>query len=516
LESSNSPHRVSLLLSQCLFSVVLSLIVPSASSFSAYLPAEKATYYSLSQQARKAYNLITSMRFAEAESVLAQIKSAEPGNAVVWHLENYLDCISVYVNEDPDAFLRLKQQKRRRMELLAAVDVSNPYARFAQADMRMQWAMAHLKFGEYTFTFSEVSKAHKLLRINQAAFPEFLPQQKNIALLQAIAGVIPDQYKWGLKMMTGLEGTIAQGRRAFESILQKTSHTDFLFETETQVLYALLLLHLANDSEAAWKVADELHYEENPLHAFVSTHIAMRTGHNDKAIEILEKCPRGGKFAPLYFLDFMHGHAKLRRLDSDAHKYFLAFLYHYKGRNFRKDALQKLAWHALLQSGERHYRTFMNRCINEGFHVSGSDKSAMREAESGEVPHHGLLRARLLFDGGYYQKALDILKVQQLDHLTPKRHRLEYWYRMGRIFHALERFEEALGYYSRTYQEGKAEGFFFACNARLQIGLIYEKQHKYALAKACFQECLGMSSDEYEAELHQKAKSGINRIGNAK
>lgn len=456
------------------------------------------------------------MRFGEAKTVIAHIKSAEPGNAVVWHLENYIDCIAVYVHEDPEAFQRLKQQKRQRLELLAAVNTSNPYARFAQADVRMQWAMAHLKFGEYTNTFSEVSKAHKLLRANQAAFPDFLPQQKNIALLHAIAGVIPDQYKWGLKILTGMEGTILQSKREFETILQKSKHSDFLFKTETQVLYALLLLHLANDSDGAWSVANSLQHGENPLHAFVATHVAMRTGHNEAALDILKKCPGGGKYTPLPFLDYMHGYAKLRRLDTDAHEYFLSFLRQYKGRNFRKDALQKLAWHALLQGAEGQYRVYINRCLSEGYRISGSDRSAMKEAESGEMPQLVLLRARLLFDGGYYQRALHTLNLQNPEKLSLKIHRLEYTYRMGRILHALERYEEALGYYRRTYHEGKTEGVFFACNARLQAGLIYEKQLKFDLAKVCFQDCLEMYSDEYEAELHQKAKSGLNRLSNAK
>jgi tetratricopeptide (TPR) repeat protein len=514
LESTNRPRQSSRLLSG--FFLLFLLQHLHAVAFPASRSVEAPSRYFISPQARKAYQAITAMRFAEARGMLWQIKQEEPGNAIVVHLENYMDCIAVYVHEDPDAFHRLKQQKRHRLELLSAVEVSNPYSRFAQADMRMQWAMAHLKFGEYTAVFTEVSKAHKLLRANELAFPGFLPQQKNIALLQAIAGVIPDQYKWGFKLLTGLEGTILGSKRAFEAILQKSQHTDYLFETETRVLYSLLLLHLANDGEGAWRVANSFQHGDNPLHAFITVHVAMRSGHNEEALQILEKCPRGAPFTPLPFLDYLHGHAKLRRLDPDAHKYFLAFLHHYKGRNFIKDALQKLAWHSLIQGDERRYRSFMNRCQLEGFQISGSDRSAMKEAESGEIPQQILLRARLLFDGAYFQQSLSLLKAIRPEELPAKQHRLEYTYRMGRILHALERYEEALGYYKRVFQEGREDASFFACNARLQAGLIYEHQRKLDQARACFQDCLGMNSDEYEAEMHQKAKSGLNRLRNAK
>ncbi len=36
----------------------------------------------------------------------------------------------------------------------------------------------------------------------------------------------------------------------------------------------------------------------------------------------------------------------------------------------------------------------------------GADKDAVREAESGLIYHPVLLKARLLFDGGYYDTAL--------------------------------------------------------------------------------------------------------------
>jgi len=470
--------------------------------------------YEITPSARNAYELTTHLRLAEAGVVLAQIKAKDPGNLIPYHLENYADCLAVYISEDESAFNRLKRKKSERLTAVQQCDPHSPYYRFVQADMRLQWALAHLKFGEYLAAFTEVGKAHKLLKKNHELFPSFLPNQKDLALLHAIAGVIPDEFKWGMKFLTGLEGSIAQGRREMETVLHKARSADFVFETETRIMYAFLLLHLANDGPAAWQAVGngQLQPVQNPVHCFIVANIAMRTGRNDKAIELLGKCPRDSRHIPLPFIDQMLGLAKLRRLDQDADKYLLRFLQQYKGRNFIKDAYQKLAWHSLVHSDKKGYREYMELCLQKGHTTSGNDRSALREARSEQMPHIVLLRARLLFDGGYFQKALEEMKNESATAFDQERHRIEYAYRMGRIYHSLSQMDTAMKFYQSAMKQGSGEGSFFACNACLQIGLIYEQRQQNALAKEYFQRCLSLESNEYETELHQKAKAGLNRL----
>lgn len=478
------------------------------------LYAEAPYRYELTPSAKDAYELTTQMRIAEAGVLLARIKAQDPGNLIPYHLENYADCLAVYLSEDEGAFNRLKRKKAERLSALQQCDPNSPYFRYVQADMRLQWALAHLRFGEYFAAFSETGKAHKLLKKNQELFPSFLPNQKDLALLHSIAGVIPDEFKWGMKLLTGLEGSIAQGRREMEAVLHKARSTEFIFETETRVMYAFLLLHLANDGQAAWQAVGngQLQAAQNPVHCFIVANIAMRTGRNDKAIELLEKCPRDSRFHPIPFIDQMLGVSKLRRLDRDADKYLIRFLQHYKGRNLIKDTYLKLAWHSLIHGDPKAWRQYIASCMEKGYTSSGNDRSALREARSGQVPHLVLLRARLLFDGGYFHQALEVMKNESATAFDQGRHRIEYAYRMGRIYHSLGQTDTAMKFYQSALRQGGGQGSFFACNACLQIGLIYEQREQTAQAKEYFQRCLSLESDEYETELHQKAKAGLNRL----
>jgi hypothetical protein len=69
-------------------------------------------------------------------------------------------------------------------------------------------------------------------------------------------------------------------------------------------------------------------------------------------------------------------------------------------------------------------------------------------------------------------------------------------------------------YYQTTIDQGKEASYYFACNAALQIGRIYESKKNLNKAKEFFNRCLSMKPDEYRNSLHQKAKAGLNRINN--
>ena len=378
----------------------------------------------------------------------------------------------------------------------------------------MQWAIARLKFEEYFDAFNEVSKAYKLLKQNKERFPNFIANNKSMGVLHAAVGTIPDSYKWGVKILSGMEGTIEQGRQEIEEVLAFAKQNDFIFEKETLVMYAFLLLHLKNQDEEAWQIlqSDKLRPQTNPMDCFVKANIAMRTGRNTEAIDLLENRPIGTNFHSFHYLDFMLGEAKLQRLDKDAEVYFKRFLENFKGRNYIKEAYQKLAWSRLIRYDQRGYDDYIRHCITDGSRQIEGDKNAEREAKREDVPNPIILKGRLLFDGGYYRRAHQHMIKYSADSFTQPRYKLEYNYRLGRLFHKMKNFPSAIVYYKETIDSGQHDSYYYACNAALQIGIIYEHQKQYQKAREYFDLCLDMRPDQYRNGLHQKAKAGLNRL----
>ncbi len=478
------------------------------------LPVFPAKHFAFTPNAREAYQEVISLRFTHARALLAQIKSDDPDNLIAYHIENYIDFFTLYLNESEEDYRRLKKNRDLRLERVEQGDPNSPYFLYVQADIRLQWSLARLKFGDFLGAFTDVSKAYKLLLENQEKFPDFLPNYKDLGILHAMVGTIPDSYRWGIKLLGGLEGTIDQGRQEIEMVIRQSSPADFIFHEETIAFYAFLLLHLDNRAEDAWKVISKasLNPQSNLLHCFVLANIAMRTNRNDEAIRILQQRPHAPGYFEFPYLDFMLGQAKLRRLDRDANVYLKSYVERFHGHNFVKEAYQKLAWYELINGNPGGYRQYMSACLNKGAEEVGSDKNAQREALRTYLPDADLIRARLLFDGAYFQKAANALKNKTIYNYPHPEEQLEFLYRKGRILHGLENFPEALHYYQLTMKRGKNLPDYYACNSAIQSGLIYEKLDIPERALYFYQLALTMNPEEYQTSLHQKAKTGIERL----
>jgi len=472
------------------------------------------TYFAYTPDAQAIYELVVTLRFAEAEQALEQLQKDDPHNLVALHLANYLEVFAILISEDEALYKECRKNRDERLWQLQRTDPNSPWYLFVQADVRLQWALLRLRFGEVMGAFNDVSKAYQLLERNQKVFPDFMPNYKDLGMLHAIVGTVPDQYRWGIQLLSGVEGSIRQGKAELERVLAYAENESFLFARETAVLYAYFLLHLEQAPEKAWSLVQDigLSPKDSPLYCFILANVAMRSNRNEEALRILRERPQGKAFASIPYLEFMEGLVRLRRLDPGAKTYFKRYLEQFRGRNFIKEAYQKMAWSALLDGDEDQYWSYMTACRQKGYSDAGSDKNALLEATSQRLPPVGLLKARLLFDGGYMQQAYEVLILMADHDFATEYHQLEYTYRMGRVLHGLKKHNAALLFYQKTIRAGRASPYYFACNAALQSGLIYEETGQNTSARRSFALCLSMKPDEYRTGLHQSAKAGLKRL----
>ncbi len=470
--------------------------------------------FEYSPMARQAYDNIVELRFQDARLIIAQLKVEEPNNLIVHHLEDYIDFFTVYIGENQQEYNRLYPNRQKRLNAIQDGDKKSPYYLYLQADIRLHWALGGLKFGDYYSTLTEINKAFKLLERNAEKFPNFIANKKDLGMLHAMVSTIPDNYKRIISWVTSLEGTFEEGRRELEQVISYSKKNDFVFEAETYILYAYVMLYFGNEGEQAWSIMQNssLRNKLDPMSTFVRATVAMKTGRNDQAIKILKARSQNRNFHPYHYLDFMLGQAKLRRLDNDASLYLNKYIQNFKGRNYVKECYRHLAWYELIQGQNESYRKYMEKVKRYGYDFLDNDKSALAEANLGEEPHPAVLKARLLFDGGYYQRAYETLQATSADAMPTDKSKLEYTYFLGRTTHKLQQYEEALQYYQQTITLGRNASWYFACRAALEQGVIYEFQGKKTAAKKAFSNCLSIRPSEHRFGLHQKAKAGLSRL----
>ena len=473
----------------------------------------KPAYFRYTLKAQDAYQLVINLRLEEAEEALDNLKLSEPDNLIVYHIADYIDFFKVFITEDKSLFKKLEKNKYRRLRKIRSGEKSSPYYLYAQAEINLHWALLRIKFGEYLSAFNEVSDAYQLLKKNDSKFPDFMANKKSLGILHSIVGTVPDKYRWGIKLIGKIDGSIPQGKKEIESVLAYAENHDFTFREETEIMYAFLLLHLSNQGELAWDVISKsrMNPKTNPLGCFVQANIALHAGKSKEAEAILRKRPYGKQFFDLPYLHYMMGLTKLYRLDASAEDDFLKFLKYQKGASYIKEAYQKLAWNALIHGNEAQYKHYMNLCKTKGNKRQEGDEAAYDDATRNEIPDVRLLKARMLFDGGYYRKAHELLEVLNEDDFATANLRLEFLYRSARVSQKLDWYTEAIMRYLDVLEKKDETDSYYPCNAALQIGIIYEELGNIKKARAYFKKTLKIKPDEYRTALHGKAKAGLNR-----
>ncbi|MBK7338496.1 MAG: hypothetical protein IPJ00_21125 [Saprospirales bacterium] len=173
---------------------------------------------------------------------------------------------------------------------------------------------------------------------------------------------------------TGMTGTVPQGKPSWKSAPRRQDQP-FLFEEETLLLYTFVLLNLSNEPEKAWKTVSQagLQPAQNPVHCYLIASVAMQSARNEEALSALSKQPLDPNLLPFPHLQFMHGTAKLRKLDLEAARHFQSFLNQYKGTASRGGS-PRLAWCAFLK-GDLPGLPTPRQALSQGAAETGADKT---------------------------------------------------------------------------------------------------------------------------------------------
>lgn len=468
--------------------------------------------FTYTPEARAIYQDITNLKLTKAYGQIVDLKKADPTNLVFLHLENYVDFFYFFINEDEPTYRVKKGNRDYRLKALDQLNDDNPYKSFVQAEILLQWSLIKLKFNEKLSAARDIVRASSLLEDNHERFPTFIDNLKSLSIIHVLGESIP---AW-LRTITGIRGSIQQGIKEIEQISDHALATDdYLFKEEVATIHAYTLFYQLNKKKEALEVLNrfDMDHTKSPLINFVISGMHQKLGNNDLSITLLEARPKGGDYSQFAYLDFMLGKAKLNQLDPSSILYIKRFLKDFKGRHYIKEAYQKLGWAELVINNDlAAYKKHMYNVQNHGQTLLDEDSQALTEAKSDLTPNPELLKARLLFDGGYYGKAQSTL-VKSEHLMKTKEDKIEFRYRLGRIMQYLKNPFEAIESYQMCYQLGMDNSAYFATSSALNLGFLYEDLKDFDKAKDWYRKCLDLSPAQYKSSLHQKAKSGLSRLG---
>ncbi|MGY4383366.1 hypothetical protein ACVWYN_000385 [Pedobacter sp. UYP24] len=462
-----------------------------------------------------AYEHIFALKLNSAKQLIAQEKKKNPDNGITILLENYVDYFYLLTNDSKQEFDRLERNKKIRIEALEEEDKSSPYYLYAQAEINLQWALIRGRYGEYFTAAREIKKANGQLQDNSKRFPAFQLNSKGLGLINAFLGNLPDGMLKSTLSTFGIKGDVEQGIAMLEKLAENLPLSKYEpFYEEVVFYYSFVLNDIAHSPSAYVKTMKYTARISNSslLKSYLQALVCSKSGHNDEAIAILSSRPSGASYQAFPYLDYLAASAKLNKLDYiAAAQDFLLFLQQNKGVNYIRDANLRLAWIGLLKGDTKSYNAYMDKVKSTGYNYQEKDKQALNEAND-TAPNKLLLKARLLFDGGYYDKAADVISVNTIKEFSAGRDITEYYYRSGRILDEVGRDNEAVSRFQNAINQGKNLRYYYAANAALQLGKIYERQKNFAKARAFYNTAIQMKNHDYESSIETQAKAGLLRV----
>ncbi len=313
----------------------------------------------------------------------------------------------------------------------------------------------------------------------------------------------------------GIKGNAGKGIKTLENLVSALPKTSYDFYRDEVVFFLCYIeTDIVHTKSNYSKIMGYIGTLDNSslLKSYLQGYVSAKSARNDNAITYLLKRPNGVEYIEFPTLNYLLGSAKLNRMDPDANIYLNNFLKEYKGINYVKDAYLKLAYYYYLKGDDNRYNSFLKMVKSQGSLYDEKDKQALKEANDAS-PDKDLLKARLYFDGGYYSKALAQLHNKNAGNFRLQRDQIELHYRLGRIYDELGRDLEAITNYQKSIDIGKHTSYYYAANAALRIGNIYERRNDKSKAAAFYKQAIAMKNHEYENSIETKAKDGLRRMG---
>ncbi|MFY7900458.1 MAG: tetratricopeptide repeat protein [Chitinophagaceae bacterium] len=475
------------------------------------IKAEKV--YEFNSTCQQAYQEITKLKLENGLALIEKAKQQNPDNLIPLVLENYVDLFTLFFNEDAAEYARKKPLITERIHQLEQGQSNSPFYKFSLSIVYLQKAIIEIKFVEYWKASWDIRKSYLLIKENKKTFPTFSPNDLIFGSLQTVIATIPSGYTFFASLL-GLNGSVAEGMRILKNFTNSNDSYAKLMSNESAFIYCYLLYHVENKKNEVFPFiqSKKLDLVNNHPLAFMAANLAKNNKQPELAKSIILNRNKSPEYLPLAVWDYELAFNKLHHLETqEAIKYFESFLTKFKGKFYVKDAYLKLSWCYFLQGNMQAAENARAQILKKGSTDTDADKQALKDAKAGIWPNALLLKARMLSDGGYYQEALSVLAGKTIQQFSKPEEKLEFTYRLARIYDDTNKPQEAIEHYQEAIQLGADRKEYYAARSALQIGEILEKQNKKPQAIVYFEQCLSMKGHEYKNSLDQRAKAGIAR-----
>ena len=454
---------------------------------------------------------ISEMRFQEAGKLVVRARKNNPDNCVPDYLEAAGMCISLFLNEDQAALKQSQQRLDAIIERLEDLPQSDPYRNLFLGEIYVAEAILNGKFRNNLAAAWQFYKAYQYLTENYETHPDFLPTYIPLGVLYSAIGSLPEDYR-RIASLLGFEGDVREGMRLLNTAyfsLSKNSSLNF-YTNYAGFVYSYVSFQLDPSSDVSPRSLN-MDLTSSSFLLYLQSRINYEQGKVKEAAHWLDRCPRGDAYAEFYHLYYLHGKYLLGLEPDRARDLLLKYLDESPTDLYRKSVWRYLSWYYLMKNDKENAERARLKVMTEGSANTGADRQA--EIEAMNPWNETLVTARVLFDAGKYQDALQALRASNIEQCCKNRaDRAEYYYRQGRIMQEMGNPDEAVLSFKEALEIDDIPDSYALGNSALQTAIIAEEKGDAHEARTYFRKALRYDQYPFYEGIHQKAKAGIDRL----
>ncbi len=376
-------------------------------------------------------------------------------------------------------------------------------------------AVSAAQYGEYANSAKDLYRAYRYYLDMVKLQPNHNSTKIYGGILAILYGKLPNEYYNWLAII-GIRLDPEDGFRQLKEVYYSTRESGGTENLEPALIVIIALKEFDEDPKAAWHFIqmEGLKKHSNVLVRYYSAVAAFRAGYTHEALQLIDDLDKHGEAEKIPYAYYMKGRFLLYQDDPLAIEAFKKFFMLNRGENYIKSAWQKMGWYFIMQDKKAMASDCFQKVGSEGYNFLSADQQALREVENESVPLKDILRLRLLFDGGFYEKCLD-----NCSHFEKSRYRdlsnrqiVEVLYRQARSHQYLGNHARALDYYRQIVEDFTDVPSYQVPNAALQAGILLGISGQKQEAEIMLSKCLKINNYGYQATIRREAHSEKRKL----
>ncbi len=467
--------------------------------------------YDVNENCKNAWVLLMDLKIGEAKKLLAEEIRINPENYYAYYLDQTCDAYKMTINSSDEEYEAFVENYYRKREIMDDKDINSPYYLACYSEMEIQLGYFKIIHGTQYGGIMKMYSAYRKVYRNLQQYPGFKPSLKLDGFFNVAMSTLPPFVKWVVSFF-GVSTDVDYGFKLLnENYLSQKNIKGINAES---ALFIILAAKINKTPERIYDFTKSLDssISRTFIHKYFKANIAYRIGKNEEALSTLQQLDMNENAYAGIIYDYLMGKILLRKLDYDAGYYLSEYLSHLKKKEYIKEINYKLALYYLINNNLSKYTEYCEIVREEGMDLNERDREALYDASLDYIPDVNLVKARLSLDGGYYDSYEKATKQYEENSKTSLPFDLEYHFLKARFYALGTNKKEAIAEFRKVIELGEEEDYYFASEAALSLGNIYNETGKKELAKAYYEKSLKLYKSDYYEYIEDKASKALRKL----